>query len=200
MFELFKKLLMAQQIKFEEGNITFLNSRVLFAPSEIFVNLIHKFKDDEKMCLEFYKASKFSLIEDFGEKVSKMYNIKQMELAKWLTNSANIGGWGRMKFVAEDDFNKMFVIKVINGISKKIEADIPVDHFLRGQIAGGASAAFKNIDFDCIERKCIACGDNCCEFVVKPREDFIKGGVSKKFAKQIFSKDEIITLKINLLK
>ncbi len=59
MFDLFKKLLMAQQIKFEEGNITFLNSRVLIAPAELFINLIEKFKDDEKTCMEFYRASKF---------------------------------------------------------------------------------------------------------------------------------------------
>lgn len=199
MFDIFKKLLMAGQVRFEEGNITFLNSRVLIAPSGLFTNLMEKFKNDEKICLEFYRASKFTNIEGFAREVSKQYKLKQLELAKWLINTGNAGGWGVVKFAVEDDKNKMAVIEVRNGISGKMKSKIPVDHFLRGQVAGGASAAF-GMDFDCIERKCMACGDDCCEFVIKPREKFIKDGVSKKFARQIFSESEIKKLKIPILK
>lgn len=199
MFELFQKLLMARQIRFEEGNIMFLNSRVLFAPSEIFANLTEKFKNDEKMCLEFYEASKHSNIKGFAIEVSKKYNLKRMELAKWLMNIGNIGGWGKLKFAAEDDNEKMFIIEVRNTSTQNIKSNKPVDHFLRGQIAGGASTAF-DMEFDCIERRCISVGDSHCEFVVKPRESFIKNGISKKFASQIFSKDEIKNLKVKILK
>jgi len=199
MFDMFKKLLMAQQIKFEEGNISFLNSRVLIAPSELFINLIEKFKDNESICLELYRASKFCNIKGFADEVSIKYKLKQMELAKWLVNTGNVSGWGKIKFTSEDDSNKMAIIEVRNGISEKVKSKIPVDHFLRGQIAGGASAAF-DIDFDCIERKCMAIGEDCCEFVVKPRKSFIKDGISKGFAGQIFSKDEIKKLKVKILK
>ncbi len=199
MFDLFKKLLMAQQIKFEEGSITLLDSRTVFVPSEIFTNLIKKFKEDEKVCIEFYKASKFSNIVGFAEKVSKKYKLKEMELAKWLVNVGNVGGWGKMKFTAEDDAEKMFIIEVRNSITQNIKSSVPVDHFLRGQIAGGASAAF-GIDFNCIERRCVSVGDDCCEFVVKPTESFIKNGISKKFAQQIFSEDDIKKFNVKLLK
>lgn len=199
MFDAFRKLLMAGQIKFEEGNITFLNSRIVITPAELLINLMERFKDDEKICLEFYKASRFTHIEGFAEEVSKRYGIKQIELAKWLINGANTGGWGVVKFTAEDDFNKMAVIEVRNSVSKKVKSYVPVDHFLRGQIAGGASAAF-DMNLDCIERKCMATGDDCCEFVIKPRESFIKNGISAKFAKQIFSENEIRKLKVKILK
>jgi len=199
MFDLFKKLLMAGQIRFEEGSIAFLNERVVITTAELFVNLMNKFKNDEKTCLNLYLASKHSHVKGFSEAVSKKYKLKQMELAKWLVNTGNVSGWGNMKFTAEDDSTKMFVIEVRNGISQNMKSDVPVDHFLRGQIAGGASSAF-DIDFDCIERKCIAARDECCEFVIKPREDFIKNGVSKKYAKQIFSNVEIKKLKIPILK
>ncbi len=199
MFDLFKKLLMAGQIKFEEGNIIFMNSRVLISPAELFANLMDKFKDDENICLEFYRASKFTHIKGFAEEVSKKYNIKNMSLVKWLVDSANMGGWGKMKFIAEDDSEKMFILEVSNSISKNMKSDVPMDHFLRGQIAGGASATFGS-EFDCIERKCIASGDDCCEFVVKPREIIIKNGISKKFVNQIFTENEIKKLKVKLLK
>lgn len=199
MFDMFKKLLMAGQIKFEEGNITFLNSRITIVPVELLINLMERFKYDEKICLEFYKASRFTHIEGFAEEVSKRYNIRQIELAKWLINGANTGGWGIVKFTAEDDFNRMAVIEVRNGISKGVKSTVPVDHFLRGQIAGGASAAF-NMNLDCIERRCAAAGDDYCEFVIKPRESFIRDGISQKFAKQIFSEDEIKKLKVKILK
>lgn len=199
MFDLFKKLLMAGQIKFEEGSINFLNSRVLIAPSQMLVNLAEKFKNNDDICIEFYRASKFCNIKGFAEEISRKYKLKQMELAKWLVNTGNVSGWGKIKFTAEDDSSKMFIIEVRNGISQNIKSNVPVDHFLRGQIAGGASSAF-DIEFDCIERKCVAVGDDCCEFVVKPRESFIKEGMAKRFAGQIFGKDEIKKLKVKIIK
>ncbi len=199
MFDLFKKLLMAGQIKFEEGNIAFLNERVVITTAELFVSLMDKFKNNERTCLDFYLASKHSHVKGFSEAVSKRYKLKQMELAKWLINTGGACGWGKMRFTAEDNQNKMFIIEVRDGISKNLKSNTAIDHFLRGQIAGGAFVSF-NIDFDCIERKCIAAGDDCCEFVIKPREDFIKNGVSKKYAKQIFSDNEIKKLKIPILK
>lgn len=199
MFELFKKLLMAGQIKFEEGSISFLNSRVLITPSELFINLMNRFKYNDNICLEFYRASKSTNIKGFAKEVSRKYNLKQLELAKWLINTGNVSGWGNIKFIAQDNNNKTGVVEVRNGISQKIKSKIPVDHFLRGQIAGGTSAAF-NMEFECIERKCIAEGDECCEFVIKPRSIFIKEGISKKFATQIFTNDEIKKLKIPILK
>lgn len=199
MFDMFKKLLMAGQIKFEEGSISFLNSRVVIAPSELFVNLMEKFKYNDNICLKFYRASKSTNIKGFAKEVSKKYNLKQLDLAKWLINTGNVSGWGNIKFIAQDNKNKTGVVEVRNGISQRIKSKIPVDHFLRGQIAGGTSAAF-NMEFECIERKCIAAGDECCEFVIKPRKIFIEEGISKRFAKQILTIDEIKKLKIPILK
>ena len=46
----------------------------------------------------------------------------------------------------------------------------PVDHFIRGLIAGWATASFK-WDIDVIEQECSALGSDKCKFVFKKAEE-----------------------------
>ncbi|MBU1120992.1 4-vinyl reductase, partial [Candidatus Micrarchaeota archaeon] len=62
----------------------------------------------------------------------------------------------------------------------------PVDHFVRGILAGLFSNAF-HTDLDCLELKCIASGSSECEFIVnKPYEfDFGKETTRKQLDPKI---------------
>lgn len=186
MFEMIKKLMMAREISFEKGNITLLKQRVVISPAQIFTNVVDEVNNDPGLTYKFYEAAKKVNMKGYADLVSEKYKLRGMKLAEWLINSGEIGGWGEIKFTERDVPKKMFKIRVINSISKDKKSSRPFDHFLRGQIAGGASAAF-NIDLDCIETKCMASGNNFCEFVIGSKEFFNSKKDYKLFLDQIQS-------------
>ena len=75
-------------------------------------------------------------------------------------------GWGKISIDREN-----LVIKVENSFIAKNygESEIPVCQFLRGYYAG-LGEVLTNRGMDAEERKCAACGDDFCEFVLKPIE------------------------------
>ncbi|MBN1763509.1 MAG: hypothetical protein JW878_10645 [Methanomicrobia archaeon] len=75
-------------------------------------------------------------------------------------------GWGTFSVDLE-----ALVIKVENSfIAKEYgESEVPVCHFLRGCCAG-MGEVLTNRALDGEERKCEACGDDYCEFVLSPVE------------------------------
>jgi predicted hydrocarbon binding protein len=75
-------------------------------------------------------------------------------------------GWGTFNADLE-----ALVIKVENSFIVKEygESEVPICHFLRGCCAG-MGEVLTNRALDCEERKCEACGDDCCEFVLSPVE------------------------------
>jgi predicted hydrocarbon binding protein len=195
-FNIVKKLLFARQIKFERGEIILLGQRVAISPSQLFNNIVKEFENNDEIMRKIYHACKTVNMEGYARVVSKKYKLSGMKLAKWLINSGEVGGWGKIISVRAYIKEKKAVIQICDSLSKDMKSTKPVDHFLRGQLAGGASAAF-GIEFDCIERRCIAIGDKFCEFVIKKREDFIKNGLPIKFASQIFDQKEIERYKKN---
>ncbi|MGC9444024.1 MAG: V4R domain-containing protein [Candidatus Methanospirareceae archaeon] len=75
-------------------------------------------------------------------------------------------GWGRISV----DLDAL-VIKAENSFIAKNygKSEVPVCHFLRGYYAGmGEVLTHRAMDAE--EVKCIACGDELCEFVLKPIE------------------------------
>jgi len=69
--------------------------------------------------------------------------------------------------VEENNENEL-VIRVENSFIARGygNSEVPVCHFLRGYNAGLAEV-LKGRDIDAEEVKCIAKGDECCEFVMK---------------------------------
>jgi len=65
------------------------------------------------------------------------------------------------------------VYRVNNSKLAKLYGNIgkPVDHIPRGWFAGAACVFFGK-DVDAVETKCIAKGDEYCEFIIKPKNRF----------------------------
>jgi hypothetical protein len=79
-------------------------------------------------------------------------------------------GVGRCEFVVMDLVNLHFVVRMTNNIEcEGKHSDKPNSQWIRGHLAGGASAAF-DAQLDCIETKCIALGDPYCEFELRKSE------------------------------
>ena len=81
-------------------------------------------------------------------------------------------GQGRGEFVELNMFTGHGKIRIYNSFNAEgyKDSDKPVCHFIRGMFAGTASIIGK-IDMHCIETKCIAMGDEFCEFEFMPQKD-----------------------------
>lgn len=169
MFEVFKKLMFARQISFEEGKITMLNQPIIIAPLYLFVN----FKKDleSKYSVEetdkiIYNASKETGIK-YVNLLKKHFKMSKVDMIKWAANSITLSGWGKVIVVKVDATACRSILQVTDSWFAREygKSTRPVDVILQGFFAGGATEVFgKNVE--CKETKCISKGDRICEFVM----------------------------------
>lgn len=171
MFEIVQKLLAVKQIRFEKGRITIFDQLSSLMPSQSFVTMLRE--------LEKYKKENIIYLggKDAGEKwfngMKKNNSLKVDDVAKWGANIVTLAGWGEaiLKEIKRDNAYMMYNLK--NSVVAELygRTDHAVDHMFRGLLAGAAKSTFKK-DVDCVETKCVAKGDQICEFIIQPREKF----------------------------
>lgn len=160
---------------FNKGIIYLWNDIHLFIPTESYYvvqkELINRFGDDAKDILFWLgklngKTGTVALVKRFGLKSD---NLKD------LLNGASIDGWGKLEIDHLNYKNR----ELIDGIIFSPNSTLPqvylkqegtqnesVDFFILGELCGGAEPLFnKNIHGK--EIKCIAKGDERCEFLLK---------------------------------
>ncbi|MDE1869135.1 MAG: hypothetical protein KGH60_04200 [Candidatus Micrarchaeota archaeon] len=168
MVSLLEKLMLARAISFKDGNITMFNNRIIMAPAEFFEDLTGYLSDSPGDTYKVYHSAK----ESFKIVVSKdtrTYSFTVNDYLKWLTEIAESAGWGMLTWESLEKDAKSGIIKVENspiaqGLKGKTK--LPVDHIVRGFIAGAVCIAFKE-DMDVIETECQALGATSCKFVLK---------------------------------
>jgi len=179
MFEIVRKLMMARELRMEEGEISLMGERVQFVPTQIFVEALKN--NFETASASQYESAKQGVYKWFGE-VSKRKNLNDEALWQWQVNIIKLAGWGNPEVVvsgtSEDSERISFVVKnsavakdYLRSFGKSKE---PVCHLIRGGIAGGANARKNRTDMEVVEKKCIAQGDPICEMVLRPRSEFLK--------------------------
>ena len=172
MFGIFKKLLIARQIKFEEGKITLFNQRIIMNP--VYTNaIIQKHLEKAKSTHLIYESMKELGIQ-WTKDLQKNYGTKYKDVIRWGINVVTLAGWGIVEIIEDKPSEKVLVFRlkdsaIAETILKKYgKSKTPVDYSFRGMIAGTFSTLLKT-DMDCIETKCIAMGHGICEFVVKEK-------------------------------
>jgi predicted hydrocarbon binding protein len=94
------------------------------------------------------------------------WELEGQEFIKKLEEFIAELGWGKFSV----DLDALVVTMENSFIAKNYgESEVPVCHFLRGYYAG-MGEVLTNRALDGEERKCAACGDDCCEFVLTPVE------------------------------
>jgi predicted hydrocarbon binding protein len=160
-----------QQLKMlEEGVLEILGTRVTFQDPNffplIFEMMIKEFGYEEAS--EFmYKQGKRgpTLIKDFIKEFKIADTKKAAESFAKLTE---LRGHGKFEVTFEEKING-YKFKIVNhpfclyfkGLGK-------VTGFLTAGLFAGAYEIYTGISYECEEVKCIAKGDDYCEFVVKP--------------------------------
>jgi predicted hydrocarbon binding protein len=172
MFGVFKKLLMARQIKFEEGRIVLFNQRITMNPAYTNV-MIQKELEKINSAHIIYDSMK-ELGKQWTRDLQKNYGTKYKDVVKWGINVVTLAGWGTVKIMADKPSEKFLIFRLEDSaVGKTIlrnygKSKIPVDYSFRGMLAGTFSVLF-NTNMDCIETKCIAMGNSICEFVVREK-------------------------------
>ena len=170
----FQELTLAKQISFTQGDISLLGNRVTIVHATFWAEYTLKINNDPKRVLELYEISKSSFRDGMSKSIGKKYGLSFNDFFKWLTNIAMFAGWGKLTWLDLNEKNKNGVISVENSPVVEIlknKVNLPIDHLIRGFIAGGASG-WLNADIDAFESECAATGKNNCKFIFKPKGEF----------------------------
>lgn len=175
----FIELLKSGRVIAENGTFTFLNEFFILLPAKSFLKLKEKLTDTigERKTDAFLKELGRYQVAEAIKRYSKTMGIEKLDknkISEFGFNVMNLMGHGVFNLVSYDEKNKKVVIRSKNVAIpveyKKIygKSDRPIDSFICG-IWEEAYTRFLNVEMLCVETKCIARGDECCQFELKPK-------------------------------
>lgn len=161
-----------------EGNIRYKKTNTFIAPRDEWVEIRHEF---EKMISQAARKATYSASKNAGVKlmgpvtkrvVQFFGKISEKKVVLELLKQIPERGLGHAELMEFKEEGPMSCIKIENSadIKHDKDADKPVCALLSGFIAGAAETIF-NRSMDCTETKCVATGDEHCEFLVGPSEE-----------------------------
>lgn len=171
------KLLMSGQLKFEQGQLSIFDYRVLIFPMEMVSLIIEKSLHDKKFSAEIYDASKKAVL-GFTKDVSKRLNIKnKKEILEMLFKLTEMNGYGQITPVKIDYENNLGILQLRGLPSKSLLGRFKgvktADVYWCGLVAGGLSFVF-GTDVDAVETRCVISGKDSCEIVAAKKETLDK--------------------------
>lgn len=147
-------------------------SAAIVMPIELFGSLfdeIEKILTPSGFAAVFYSAGKKSGAF-IAELLAKRYGLKGKPLMLALFQATKAIGWGQIKEFDKDEkelFGKVKVQKCFEALLRGSRNE-KVCHWTRGFLAGFLGKVFGK-SVDAVESKCLAAGDEVCEFEVKPQ-------------------------------
>lgn len=166
---------MAKELKFSEGNITLFKQNLFFIPSDTIVKIIHNNSVEDNAYI--YNISKEIGFNWFKNMIGS-HGLSIREIVKWGLQTLTFSGWGKLSLKDLDEQAGYSRTLLQDSVVSKIYlnnygvSEIPVDHIVRGLMAGGGCIIHKNPTIEMVETKCMAKGNKYCEIVAKPREFF----------------------------
>lgn len=160
-----KKLMFARQFLIENGKIEIIKLRNMMISPNFILSLQEK--DPDKLYGLSKKVMKKDL-EFFNEKIS-LSGAASLNRIEEIYEAL---GFGKINIVDIDRKKKRSTVNILNSpIAKAHLVDHknspePKCHFIAGKISGMFSFLFKE-DVDAKEVKCIAKGDDFCQFIVQ---------------------------------
>ena len=168
----YDKFIFTNGLKYRHNNFFLVNLPFLICPSQILAGLLET--NDVEFQKRLYCSVKESVASRFAPPIGTEFGFHGEKLANFLESYFVASGWGLIQNVDLDLDARKAIVKVSNNpfakmLSKK--CSMPVDHILRGIIAGIFSFIFKE-PVDCVETHCFALGEQDCEFIVKRQNEF----------------------------
>lgn len=155
----------------DNGGFSVINVPAVIISIETFVNFqknAERILGCDGAAVLLYETGKKSG-EKWINRFSKEWGLNDGRFIEAVQNFYAELGWG--KFDISENNGKELIITVENSFIARGygKSDAAVCHFLRGYNAGLAEV-LKNQNLEACETRCVAKGDDCCEFVMKRYE------------------------------
>ena len=166
------KFIYTSTLKYVHNNFYLADVPFMLVPSDLLVGVCGEQNPDfDKM---FYSDVRKSTLKRLIKQFDLHFGLSSGKSLTLFHDFFTASGWGGVEITNIDDTEKRAIISVSNSpmaTALKGKVKFPVDHMLRGVLAGIFSNYFK-LPMECVETKCFALGDKNCEFVVKKAQDF----------------------------
>lgn len=176
MIDIVAQLIMHGQLKFENGKIVLLDQNVAMTPMNTHIDLA-KYLNDGGVQSHLYLAAKNTGVS-WNQGMLKNYSTKtRREIFDWGKKVMSLAGFGDFNVVKGGlDSNRNIWVMEKSQVAELFLAKygkslFPVCHVPRGFYAGAASFLYEK-NLDAVETKCVALGDQFCEFVIDERKNF----------------------------
>lgn len=167
----YDKFIITNSIKYKNNNFYLLQMPFIITPIDIFTGMI--LNNDKNTNIELYESVKKSMKTEILKSFDKTFGINKEKKIKLIEDYFTASGWGKIEHLKIDLEKKQALIIVENSpfaIKLKGKTKNPVDHYLRGIIAGLMEEAFQE-KVECIETECKAIGNSTCKFIVKRKNE-----------------------------
>lgn len=167
----YDKFIFTNGLQYRQNNFYFVNLPFVMLPVDALAAVAEL--EDKRLNMSMYYSVKGAIMEDVKKKFQIDFGVEGEKGLEFMESYFMASGWGQLERTDLDFGASRCLISVINSpIAKACRgAKRPVDTILRGFIAGIFSIYFRR-DVECIEVKCSALGEDHCDFVVKPLEEF----------------------------
>jgi predicted hydrocarbon binding protein len=164
-------LLMSRKLKFEDGSIILYGDSVAILPLEGFIMYANKISNDKSATKMLYSTMRNSMLEQ-SHKLT--VEAKNPDLSEWICDSINIYGYGKLRYEKPSSNKDMSMILEGSPFAKilKGKSFAPVDHILRGALAGIASIATGQ-ELHAIETDCAVLSGENCRFILDSKEKLV---------------------------
>ncbi|MFX1451197.1 MAG: V4R domain-containing protein [Promethearchaeota archaeon] len=156
-----------------EGELILRGTRILLMPRGTLLNIVEAVQDitnkDTAKEILYHAGERMAM--QFCNILSSKYNLQGIAIIRAYAQIISTRGWGLVEIQDIDIENGMMralVKRSLIGSGKHLEPE-PQDYIPAGVFAGIMEYITK-MKLTCEEVKCVAKGDNVCEFIVKPYE------------------------------
>ena len=174
----FFELVQSGQIVFEEGTIRFLEGQLIFFPVKSFLKI------REKLIEKLGKGDAEEFLKDVGKyqvkkalarysktiEIEKLNKIKIFEFGIKMLSLLALGDFEVNNYDEESHTLIMSSKNVPTALEYKLiygKSEEPVDSYICG-ILEEALLRFFEVPVKCVEKSCVACGDDNCTFEISP--------------------------------
>ena len=170
------KLLAAKELDFEDGKIIFLREPLIMFPLDTVLDFQRKLEKINLQNLIYFSARETGL--KWFKLMVDHYKMDYEDIIKWGCKKIDLAGLGRtnVKIISLKDGQALNELKDSSFAKLYLKrfgkSNYFVDNIYRGYAAGAGKLIFNGKDCHAIETKCIAKGDDTCEFVIKPVDKF----------------------------
>ncbi|MFH1239666.1 MAG: 4-vinyl reductase [Candidatus Diapherotrites archaeon] len=168
----FDRFIFANALTYKHNNFYLVNTPFVISPTDILVSLVAQ--NDSELNTKIYYAIKESTKNNLLKQLGLDFRVENEKAVSIFTNFFTASGWGKIEKINFDVKEKRAIVSLENSpfaSALRWKTNKPVDHFMRGLLAGFFSKLF-NLEVDCVETKCAAMNHNSCEFIIKSRSDF----------------------------